>query len=116
VPPYAFPGVTQEDTLPHQFLQEIYEPGAQDDQRPTVLFRNNEWQETDDNSTPTESNAIAVHTIFKSVMACNDGAETLYCPPADCEIFLIDFFEHSFTFQPTTVTSRHTLAQRQPYR
>src|SRR6266850_943909 len=57
------------------------------------------------NAMPTEPNAVTVHTIFKSTMAGDDGAEILYCLPASCKIILVKFLWHPFTFQAATITS-----------
>jgi hypothetical protein len=59
----------------------------------------------DNNTMPTESNAVTVHTIFKSTMTGDDGAEILYCLPASCKIILVKFLWHPFPFQAGTITS-----------
>ena len=66
--------------------------------------------------TPTEPNIIAVHTILKSIMTGDDGAEILYCFPTGCEIFLVKLFFDPFAFQSVTITSLRIRVQRQSYR
>ena len=58
--------------------------------------------------TPTESNAVTVHAIFKSTMTGDDGAEVLYCLPANCKVILINLLWYLFPFQAATITSPRT--------
>ena len=65
-----------------------------------------------DNMTPTKPNIITIHTILKSTMTGDDGAEILYCFPAGCKIPLVKLFLDSFAFQSVTITSLRNRVRR----